>query len=188
MSSPSKILNLPNILSLIRLIFVPITVWLLLEELYDFTFFIFIFCCLTDGLDGFIAKRFKLETNLGRILDPIADKALLMSVFLALGFEGFMESWIVIAAIFRDSLIIFGSILLYMFYNEYKIQPIFISKINTLFQFLLAVIIIGNLAFNIFHLDVIYLLELVVGITIIVSGVAYVVHWGRFALRMEEKR
>ena len=111
-----------------------------------------------------------------------------MSVFLALGFEGFMESWIVIAAIFRDSLIIFGSILLYMFYNEYKIQPIFISKINTLFQFLLAVIIIGNLAFNIFHLDVIYLLELVVGITIIVSGVAYVVHWGKFALRMEEKR
>ena len=103
MSSPSKILNLPNILSLIRLIFVPITVWLLLEELYDFTFFIFIFCCLTDGLDGYIAKRFKLETNLGRILDPIADKALLMSVFLALGFEGFMESWIVIAAIFRDS-------------------------------------------------------------------------------------
>ena len=188
MSSPSKILNLPNILSLIRLIFVPITVWLLLEERYEFTFFIFIFCCLTDGLDGYIAKRFKLETNLGRILDPIADKALLMSVFLALGFEGFMESWIVIAAIFRDSLIIFGSILLYMFYNEYKIQPIFISKINTLFQFLLAVIIIGNLAFNIFHLDVIYLLELVVGITIIVSGVAYVVHWGRFALQMEEKR
>ena len=135
MSSPSKILNLPNILSLIRLIFVPITVWLLLEELYDFTFFIFIFCCLTDGLDGYIAKRFKLETNLGRILDPIADKALLMSVFLALGFEGFMESWIVIAAIFRDSLIIFGSILLYMFYNEYKfIQDIVGNHILQIIQ------------------------------------------------------
>ena len=188
MSSPSKILNLPNILSLIRLIFVPITVWLLLEELYGFAFFIFIFCCLTDGLDGYIAKKFGLVTNLGRILDPIADKALLMSVFLTLGFEGFMESWIVIAAIFRDSLIIFGSILLYLFYNEYKIRPIFISKINTLFQFLLAALIISNLAFKLFFVDVIYLLEIVVGITIIVSGAAYVLHWGRSALKMEEKK
>ncbi len=94
-------LNLPNLISLARLLLVPLTIWLILCARYGFAFWIVVAAGVSDALDGFIAKRFDRRTRLGALLDPIADKAMLVSVYITLGIAGELPSWLVILVGFR---------------------------------------------------------------------------------------
>ena len=97
-------INLPNILSFCRLLAVPIAVWLMLDQHFTAAFWLFVAAGLTDAIDGFLAKRFGWETELGSYLDPLADKALLVSVFVVLGWTGHIPLWLTIMVVFRDLL------------------------------------------------------------------------------------
>ena len=101
-------LNLPNLISLARLLMVPLTIWLIFEDRYTAAFWVFIGAGLSDALDGYIAKRFDRRTRLGALLDPAADKTLLAGMYVTLGLAGQLPGWLVVLVILRDFLIILG--------------------------------------------------------------------------------
>src|ERR1700736_7044486 len=131
-------LNLPNLISLARLLMVPVTIWLIISGRYGVAFWVLVAAGISDALDGFIAKRFDCQTRLGALLDPAADKALLSSVYVALGIAELLPNWLVILVVFRDVTIIGGFILLQTLAAPRKFDPLYISKVNTLAQIALV--------------------------------------------------
>src|SRR5215475_15328482 len=125
-------LNLPNLISLGRLLLVPLAISLILEGSYWAAFWIFVVAGVSDALDGFIAKRFDRRTRLGALLDPVADKVLLVSVYVTLGIAGQLWAWLVVLVVFRDIMIVGGFLLLQAIATISKpFQPLFIIKVNT---------------------------------------------------------
>ncbi len=185
MSSEDIRFNLPNLISLARLLSVPLTVWLILNEFHQAAFWIFVAACVSDAADGYIAKRYNLQTELGGFLDPIADKALLVSVFVTLGHEGLIDVWVVILVVFRDALIVCGAILYHLLYQNLYIEPLLVSKINTTAQFLMAGTVMSLAAFSLSSALVIDMMGFLVAATTLASGTAYVITWGRKAAELE---
>lgn len=168
---------LPNLISLGRLLAVPLAVWLMLGDHFTAAFWLFIAAGVSDALDGFIARHFSKRTKLGGYLDPIADKTLLVSVYVTLGLRGHIEDWLVILVVFRDLLIIGGAILYQLVTQSLRMQPLFISKLNTLAQIMLAGFVLAQLAYGIADERILTLMVHVVAATTFLSGAAYVVTW-----------
>ncbi|MEE2746287.1 MAG: CDP-alcohol phosphatidyltransferase family protein [Pseudomonadota bacterium] len=181
-------LNIPNVISFGRLLCVPIAVWLILNQHYLSAFWVLVFACISDAADGFIATRFKLKTDLGGLLDPIADKTLLVSVFITMGYSELIANWLVILVVFRDGLILCGAFLYNLQYGRLIVQPLFVSKFNTALQFILVALILEELAYGFFSQDVITILTYLVGFTTIISGSAYVIKWGRAVFVLEQDK
>ncbi|MBC8241050.1 MAG: CDP-alcohol phosphatidyltransferase family protein [Alphaproteobacteria bacterium] len=140
-------MTLPNIISLARLLSVPFNVWLMLIDQWRLALVVFCLAGLSDALDGFLAKRFSMQSRLGRYLDPIADKVLLVSIFIVLGVQQNLPLWLVIMVVSRDFLVVGGLFLLYLFEQPYEPKPFLLSKINTTVQIILAASTIATLAF-----------------------------------------
>jgi cardiolipin synthase len=140
--------NLPNIITLARVILVPVIFWLLLNGQTMLAFYAFVLAGVSDAIDGFLAKRFGWESELGAYLDPLADKLLIVSIFVALGVGGFLPSWLVIAVVTRDLLIVTGVVLAWLLGNPLTIKPIGVSKANTAAQIVLAATVLADQAFN----------------------------------------
>lgn len=174
-------MNLPNIISLARLLSVPLTVWLMLVHEVEAAFVLFVLAGISDAVDGAIAKRFDAITELGRYLDPLADKALLVGVYITLGVQGHLPVWLVILVAFRDFLIIGGAVLLLLMGKTMRIAPLMISKANTVTQITLAAVVLGQLAFAFPPPGITLPLILIVAATTVLSGGRYVVEWGRHA-------
>ena len=138
-SSPSLLIlsytmNLPNLITISRLLLTPYIVWLLLVESYFLGFVFFLLSGISDALDGFIAKRFNQKTLLGSYLDPIADKFLIVSAIVLLGYNGYVPIWLIIIIVSRD-IAIFGAVIIsWMLSTNLRIEPLIISKINTFLQ------------------------------------------------------
>jgi len=179
--------NIPNFISILRMIAAPITVWLILDNAILTAFWVFAVAGASDALDGFIAKKFDQETEFGKFIDPIADKALLVSVYVSLGNEGYLVTWLVILVVFRDVLIIGGALLFQTLTQSLTMHPLAISKINTAAQIVLAAMTLG---FNGYGINVDGLEDatiIFVAATTVISGAAYVVTWTRRAAEMEDK-
>ncbi len=101
-----RALNLPNFITLVRVILVPVVFWLLITGQTEVAFVLFIIAGISDAIDGYLAKTFGWQTELGAYLDPLADKLLIVSIFLALGVDGKLPLWLVIAVVSRDILIV----------------------------------------------------------------------------------
>ena len=140
-------MNLPNSITLARLFCVPVVVWMILVDRMGAAFWVSFAAAISDAIDGIIAKRFRMETVLGGFLDPIADKALLVCVYIALGYEGYLPEWVVILVVFRDALIIGGALLFHTLTQSLSMKPLMISKINTTAQLLLAMLVLASEAF-----------------------------------------
>lgn len=167
-------MSLPNLITLARLLSVPLIVSLILSHQLVAAFIFFTIAGLSDALDGFLARIFKSRTTLGAYLDPIADKALLVGVFAALGHTGLAEIWVVVLVVFRDALIVGGIILLFLFKNNVEMKPLMISKINTVVQLIYALFILaqGDSYFDNSSLSI--WLGYLVAFTTVLSGVIYV--------------
>src|SRR5215475_11146179 len=137
-------LNLPNLISLGRLLLVPLAISLILDARYWAAFWVFVVAGVSDTLDGFIAKRFDRRTRLGALLDPLADKVLLVSVYVTLGLAGELWPWLVILVVFRDIMIVGGFLLIQAIAVKKPFQPLFISKINTGVQVALVGLILAE--------------------------------------------
>ncbi len=176
----------PNVLTLARLFAVPLIVWLILAGRMAPAFCIFVLAGLSDAADGFLAKRYECVTEFGRHLDPLADKALLVSVYITLGHAGYLPIWLVILVVFRDTLIIGGILFLRLLNGELRLQPIFISKLNTTMQIVLAAFVLAVLglgihsyqSFNTLIMGATNLLIIIVALTTLTSGIAYLFRWG----------
>lgn len=135
--------NIPNLISVLRLLLVPLTVWLIISEAYGAAFLSFMAAGVSDGIDGYLARRFDWRSRLGAYLDPLADKALLVSVFVTLGFLKLIPAWLVILVVSRDALIIGAVLLSRLMDHPVKVRPLMVSKVNTVVQIVFAVSVLG---------------------------------------------
>ena len=173
--------DIPNLISVLRILLVVPVVVLLLQERFTAALWLFIIAGVSDGVDGFLAKQFGWASRLGAILDPLADKLLMLACYLCLGWLGHLPVWLVAAVIARDLIILAGSLAWVRLIGRLEIQPSIASKVNTFFQLLLVVVallVIQPLAVPSW---VVNTLIAVVLVTTVVSGVGYVVTWSRRA-------
>ena len=170
---------LPNLISLARLLAVPFAVYLILEGAFTAAFWLFVAAGLSDAVDGFIAKRYCLQSTLGGWLDPLADKALLVSVYIALGHAGSLPDWLVILVVFRDVLIIGGVLLIFVIAGGIAPRPLYISKLNTVAQIALVAVVLGGLGIDPGAMVAVPALTWMVAATTVASGGSYLVNWAR---------
>ena len=169
--------NLPNAISVGRLLAVPVMVWLIVSDRLNAAFWLFVAAGISDGVDGFIAKRFHVESELGRYLDPIADKVMLVCIYITLGVEDHIAAWLVILVVFRDALIIGGALLSQVLDHPVSFRPLYISKINTVAQIVLAAVVLAELSLIVPEYPVVEILEYVVAVTTAASGGVYLARW-----------
>ncbi|AUB84007.1 CDP-alcohol phosphatidyltransferase family protein [Candidatus Thiodictyon syntrophicum] len=172
-----RLRDLPNVISALRLVAVIPVVWLLLSQQFGWALVLFAVAGVSDGVDGFLAKNYGWQSRLGGILDPVADKTLLVSCFLVLGSMGLIPVWLVLAVIFRDLVIVAGALLYNYRVEELEAAPTLTSKINTLFQLVLVVAAITDAGPMPLPGWVITSLTWACLVTILVSGVQYVLVW-----------
>jgi cardiolipin synthase len=171
--------NLANAISIARLLSVPLIVWLMLKHEWTLAFCVFVAAGVSDAIDGLLARRFGMMTELGSYLDPLADKALLVAIYIVMGWMGQVSEWLVILVVSRDILIIGGTMLSAVIGYRVRIRPLLVGKLNTGAQIALAACILAHLAFGWFPDLWITALVWLVAATTIVSGAGYLVQWSR---------
>jgi cardiolipin synthase (CMP-forming) len=179
-------LNLPNLISLTRLLLVPLAIWLILAGRYGIAFWILVVAGISDALDGFIAKRFDSRTRLGALLDPVADKAMLVSVYVTLGVAHQVWTWLVILVVFRDVMIVGGFLLIQAIALPKQYDPLYISKVNTGVQISFVGFVLARLGLGGDFGWADLVLSLAVAATTIFSGLSYLVRWARILARSEQ--
>lgn len=179
-------MNVPNLISLGRLLVVPVVVWAIMADRMVLAFWLFVGAGVSDAIDGFIARHFSCKSVLGGYLDPLADKALLMSIYVTLGSEGYLPNWIVILVVSRDVMIIGGALLYHTLTQRLQMSPLFISKINTVAQIILAGYVLGKYALEIDSEVIVIALTWIVAVTTVISGASYIVRWVAKAATFEE--
>lgn len=175
-------MTLPNLISLFRLFLVPIIIWMIFDQAYLWAFWLFMLAGISDAVDGIIARRFASESKLGGYLDPIADKTLMVAVFLSLAMLGLLPIWLIVLVVGRDVLIVCAVILSSVLHKPVVMNPLMVSKANTAAQIILIAFVMGVLAYQIDPAAIAgpmkLLLMLVAGLTSI-STLAYLVDWIR---------
>jgi cardiolipin synthase (CMP-forming) len=141
-------LYLPNIITIARIFSVPVMIWLIVTDNLGYGFVLFVVAGLSDALDGFLARKFRWQTELGSYLDPIADKTMLTSVYASLTFHGYMPIWLGILVVSRDLLIVGAVVLAWLLERAMEIRPLLIGKLNTGLQILLAAAILADVGFG----------------------------------------
>ena len=179
-------MNLPNLITFGRLLTVPIAVYLLMQSAYLAAFILFLLAGVSDALDGYLAKRNNQTTELGAILDPLADKTLLVGMYVTLGLQESLPNWLVILVVFRDVLIIGGVIILFLVRLEVKMRPLIISKINTTAQIGLAALVLAELGLQFDTMGLVEAMIYFVGVTTVISGASYMVYWSRQMAGVED--
>lgn len=172
-------MSIPNLITLGRVILVPIVFWLLLNGQLQAAFLAFVVAGISDAIDGFLAKRFGWETELGAYLDPIADKLLIVCIFIALGVTARLPSWLVIVVVSRDVLIVIGVLLSWLLNHPTPMKPLAVSKMNTVAQIVLAASVLADEGFKLNLSGVVIALTWLTAATTLASLVAYLRIWLR---------
>jgi cardiolipin synthase len=124
-------------------------VLMILQGRWQLAFLCFVVVGVSDAVDGFIAKRFDMRTELGAYIDPLADKALLVSIYVTLSAVGAIPVWLVILVVFRDLMIVTAIMLSWLLERPVEIKPLMVSKLNTGAQIVLAAMLLGSRAFGV---------------------------------------
>jgi cardiolipin synthase (CMP-forming) len=169
--------HLPNLITMARIALVPVLILLLKEQAYAAGLLVFVIAGVSDALDGYLAKRLKVQSRLGAILDPVADKLLLVTTYVMLTLLGHIPFWLVLVVVFRDLLIVGG----YMLYTSHagpvKMRPSILSKLNTFMQLALATVVLAQQAAGLDWPQMVDVLVIAVLITTVVSGAHYLWSW-----------
>lgn len=171
--------NIPNLITIFRIFLVIPIVDTMLEERFQLALGLFILAGVSDAADGFLAKRFAWQSQLGSLLDPIADKLLLVSCFVTAGVMSLLPPSLVIAVVVRDLLIVSGASAYYLLVGPFEGEPLLISKLNTLVQLVLVVAVLTDQAIGAVASELLDFLIVVTLLTTVCSGVMYIYLWGR---------
>jgi cardiolipin synthase (CMP-forming) len=144
----ASVLNLPNLITVARILIVPVVVWAIAQRQMQIAFLLFLAAGVSDAVDGFLAKRFGMASELGAHLDPLADKALVVSIYVAFGITEALPRWLVILVVSRDILIVGGVMFAWFLGKPMKVKPLLVSKLNTGAQIVLALLVLAALAFG----------------------------------------
>jgi cardiolipin synthase (CMP-forming) len=180
--------HLPNLICLVRLALIWPIATALYGGRYGLALTLFVLAAISDGLDGYLAKRFNWISELGKILDPAADKLLLVTVFIECTWLDLVPWWVTAAAVARDVMIALGALVYRAWFGPLRGRPTIISKINTGAQLLYLMAVMSGAAVAFPPRDVLRALALVVFITTVLSGLNYVQAFTRRALNTVAER
>ena len=180
--------HIPNIISIIRIFLVPPILYLIYQEQYIAALLLFFVAGASDGLDGYLAKKYNWVSHLGGMLDPIADKLLLVGCYGVLAWMGHIPWWLVVTIIARDVIIVIGSFSYYLLYGRYEMQPSYISKLNTFSQIVLVLFVMASLDLIDVPANVVEGCFYFVFLTTTLSGLDYFITWGVKAWRNRKNR
>jgi cardiolipin synthase (CMP-forming) len=169
----SALLTVPNVITFARLCAVPLAVWLVLQQRIAEAFYLFVAAGLSDAVDGWLARR-GAASALGALLDPVADKALLVTMYVTLAAVSALPSWLAILVVFRDALIVGGVVCLAVLGQPVRIRPLLISKLNTALQIVLIAVTLFLGGFKLAAPILITVLVWAVAASTLASGGAYV--------------
>ena len=169
--------NLPNFITLARMVMTPLAVMMIISQRFFPAFLIFILAGVSDAVDGFIAKEFGLRTELGAYLDPLADKALLISIYVSLAIYAGLPAWIAITVVSRDVMILVAVLVSWLLDKPVEIRPVWVSKLNTVAQITLAGFALGVRAYGLDQPLLQTSLQWTVAATTLASGGFYVAQW-----------
>jgi len=172
-SPASGLLTAPNLITFGRLCAVPLAFWLVLERRLDLAFFLFVLAGLSDAVDGWLARRYG-GNSIGALLDPVADKALLVTMYVTLAVVRELPDWLAILVVFRDLLIVGGVIVMGVLGQPVVIRPLYVSKLNTALQIVLIAATLFLIGFDLMAPVLLTVLIWVVAASTLVSGAAYV--------------
>ncbi len=179
--------HIPNIISVLRLILVLPIAFQLQNEAWLSAFILIFIAGISDALDGFLARAFNWQSQLGSILDPLADKLLLIVIFVSLAYKGIIPNWLAVLVVTRDFVILFGAIIYQWLTRELKITPLFSSKVNTAFQIIFVLALMYHLAISSLSNSLLYVLQIGVATTTLFSGFSYVICWARYTMTYLQK-
>ena len=172
-------MNLPNLITIARILLVPVIVWAIGSGAMLFAFILFLLAGLSDAIDGFLAKRLGMTSEFGSYLDPLADKALIVSIYVTLGIVDKLPAWLVILVVSRDIMIVAAIMLSWVVGKPVTVKPLAVSKANTAAQIILATLVLASLGLQ-FNLG--WLRDIAIGtvaVLTLVSIAAYVREWVR---------
>jgi cardiolipin synthase len=171
--------SLPNLITICRIVLVPFVVWAITSDRMLVAFWLFIAAGISDAVDGFLAKWLRATSEFGAYLDPLADKALLMSIYVALSIVGLLPAWVVIGVVSRDIMILAAVVVAGVVGKPLTVKPLWISKLNTIVQILLAAVVLGTQGFGLDPGYALLALLYAVGALTGLSAAAYLVLWMR---------
>jgi cardiolipin synthase len=174
----TALLTLPNIISFARLCAVPFAIWFVLHAHFGTAFALFVLAGISDAIDGWLARR-RGGSVLGSILDPLADKALMVGMYVTLAVIGQVPDWLAMLVVFRDLVIVGGVVLLWMTTSSMLIRPLEVSKANTALQIGLVAIVLGLDAAGLTLAPLRLAMVVLVTASTLFSGAAYVVKTAR---------
>jgi len=172
---------LPNAVSLLRIVLVVPVLMFILDGRYVLALLLFFVAGFSDGIDGYLAKRFDWHTRLGALLDPIADKLLVAGTFLMLTYTQHIPVWLTAVVILRDVVIVGGATVYNFFVRPVQGEPTKISKLNTTLQLMFLLFVMSRAAFDWPDQITLTILGASVLITVVISGVDYALSWSKRA-------
>ncbi len=177
--------SLPNTITVMRMAAVIPLTWLLIDRAYGAALVVAFVAGLSDAVDGFLAKRFGWESYIGGILDPLADKLLLLSCFVVLAAQGWIPPWLLLLVLGRDLVIVVGALMFHFWFRHLEPEPSLLSKLNTCLQIALVLLVLLDRIRG--FIDPLWVVGLVwaVSVTTVLSGVHYVGVWGLRAWRVK---
>ncbi|MBZ0067277.1 MAG: CDP-alcohol phosphatidyltransferase family protein [Thiobacillus sp.] len=181
-----RVLNLPNIISVLRLVAVPGVAWLILQQRWEAACWLFLAAAVSDGIDGLLARWLNQMTQLGAALDTIADKALGVVTLVMLTQAGAIPLWVTLAILLRDSIIVLGALSYRGLAGHLEIHPTWLGKTHMFAEFVLLTAVLAGLG-GLLAVDA-WLMPLFAGVFVVavMSGVQYVWIWGTKARRERE--
>jgi cardiolipin synthase len=169
--------NIPNLITVARMLMTPLAISMIISQRFLAAFMIFLLAGVSDAVDGFIAKRFDLRTELGAYLDPLADKALLISIYVSLAIYGELPAWLAVTVVSRDVMILVAIMVSWLMDKPVEIRPVWASKFNTAAQIALAGFALGVRAYGFNPQPVQTALVWTVAATTVASGGVYIAQW-----------
>ena len=173
--------HIPNLITAFRFLLVPPIAVLMLQGDYLSALILFFVAGMSDGLDGFLARHFNWRSDLGAMLDPLADKALMVTTYTVLGVQGELPWWVVALVVVRDLVIIGGAIAYHRLTRRLEMQPSVLSKFNTVVQIALVLLVLFSLSWHPIAYEVVLVMSLIIVLTTFASGAHYVWVWGHRA-------
>lgn len=181
-------MNLPNLITVARILLVPVVVWAIASGEMLAAFLLFAAAGVSDAVDGFLAKRFGQTSELGAILDPLADKALIVSIYVSLGVVAAIPGWVAILVVSRDILIVGAFLLSWVIGRPLVVKPLLVSKLNTAAQIIFAALVLATLGLK-WQAEMLVAIGMAtVAVLTSVSAAAYVVEWVRHMGLLEPER
>lgn len=184
----SLLRQLPNLLTGLRLLLVPPILWLLVRGEYAWALALAVVAGVSDWLDGALARRFGWQSRIGGILDPLADKLLLVGTYITLGALGHLPAWLVVLVVLRDVVIVAGAAVYHFRFEAVQPEPTRLSKVNTVAQLLLMMVTLVDLAGLPVYPMLIAVLVAAVGMLVVATMVQYVGIWSARAARIARER